>query len=494
MSRVVCVSHRVSPPDSARGTAGNGGLPDGMREILERRGAGMWFGWDGNIIGSFRDRQRKAVTATSGKGTVFATIPLTEKEHSDLRLETADKGLWPFLHEMPEHISAGEAAFAGFRQVSYIFAAYLRPLLKPDDVIWVHDYHLIPLGQALRDLGVENRILYFHRVTLPDAEVVRDRMPQAFQSLYGDLVKNLFAYNRVGFQSFRDLHNFMDYIGYHGSMPKRYSTAVMSYEGRQGKFGVFPVSVETASLEMQAKAAADNKTSRSLRRPPENRALIIGADRLDYTKGLAHRMKGVDFFFSRHPDLREKSEFVQIVLPHHPDSPRSSLAAAEAREAMNNLEKNHMHAVLYSEDPLSRKDLIGYFRQARVGLVTSLMDGQNLVAKEFLAAQNPDDPGILILSQYAGAAEELANLGALLVDPRDPADIAAKIARALTMPVFERAKCHGYALEHLRVHDLNHWISRFLDHDGIPAGRRNVLSLPCFRQPAKTPLPVPSER
>jgi trehalose 6-phosphate synthase len=483
MSRIVCVSHRV-PADSARGIAGNGGLADGMREILESRGAGMWFGWDGNIIGSFRERQRKAATTTSAKGTVFATIPLTEKEHSDWRLETADKGLWPFLHEMPGHIAAGEPAFAGFRQVSYIFAAYLRPLLKPDDIVWVHDYHLMPLGQALRDLGVENKILYFHHVTLPDVEVVRDQTPPPFQALYDALIQNLFAYNRAGFQSFRDLHNFMDYIGYHGSMPKRYATAAMSYKGRRGKFGVFPVSIETASLEMQAKAAAGGKAP-SLRKPPEDRALIIGADRLDYTKGLAQRMKGVDLFLSNHPDLREKTEYIQIVSPHA-GCPRSSLAAKEAREAANDLNKSHRHGVLYSEDALDRNDLIGYFRQARVGLVTSLMDGQNLVAKEFLAAQNPDDPGILILSQHTGAAEELANLGALLVDPRDPGDIAAKIARALNMSIFERVKCHSYALEHLRVHDLNHWVSRFLDHDNISAGRRSVLSLPSFRQPEKS--------
>jgi trehalose 6-phosphate synthase len=361
------------------------------------------------------------------------------------------------LHFQPTVMQYSRTQYAGYREVNKLFAEKLAPLLRDDDRIWIHDYHLIPLAAELRELGIGARIGFFLHIPLPPPELLIN-LP-----CHKQLIATLSAYDLVGVQNRDDARALFDYFVRRLGASR--SRDVVELGGRHTHIAPFPISIDTAEIARQSKYAINNSTVRKLRASLADRQLAIGVDRLDYSKGLPRRFEAFGRFLADHHEWRSRVSFLQIAPPSREEVP-------EYRELRSRLERsagatNGRYAdpdwvpIRYVNRSFAQATLAGFYRIAQLGLITPLRDGMNLVAKEFVAAQPADDPGVLVLSQFAGAAGELEQ--AILVNPYDPEGLVEGIERALTMPLPERRERWAAMFEHVSKHDISAWRRNFLD-------------------------------
>jgi trehalose 6-phosphate synthase len=449
VSRLIVVSNRVARPRETRA----GGLAAAMRAALTETG-GLWFGWSGKLVAT-ADRTLHRESA----GPIdYALLDLTREEYNAYYLGFANRTLWPLLHFQPNKMEYSRAQYAGYRAVNRLFAERLAPLLREDDRIWIHDYHLIPLAAELRERGIGARIGFFLHIPLPPPAVLAN-LP-----CHAELLSTLTACDVVGMQSRNDAEALLDYFRVHGDGIAVHESDV-THARRRTRIAAFPISIDTAKVARQSETAAGNAPSRRLLSSLHGRKLAIGVDRLDYSKGLPRRFKAFGAFLAGHPEWRSQVSLLQIAPPSREEVP-------EYRELRSQLERiagatNGRYAepdwvpIRYVNRSFSQATLAGFYRLAQLALVTPLRDGMNLVAKEFVAAQPPDDPGVLLLSRFAGAAAELQQ--AILVNPYDPEGMVEAIAQALDMPLAERRERWAAMFEHLSKHDIAAWRKSFLE-------------------------------
>ena len=455
--RLVVVSNRVPLPTERGPRAG--GLAVALADAL-RPGA-LWFGWSG------RRAARPVATPTEavgGDGVAYATIDLSETEYRLYYSGFSNNVLWPLLHFRLGLVHYRDEEYHAWRAVNDRFAAALAPLLRPDDLIWVHDYHLIPLGEALRARGVTQRLGFFLHTPFPPPEVLR-ALPRAEQVLAA-----LAAYDVVGFhtEEYRDsfLRAATDILGLAVAGP------VVSLGGRQARAEAVPIGIDAAGFAAAASAAAAGSELRRLRASLAGRALAIGVDRLDYSKGLPQRLDGFARLLARHPEHRRRVSFLQVAARSREDVAEYRALRVELDRIVGEIIGHYSEfdwvPLRYMTRPLRRETLAGFYRAAAMAVVTPLRDGMNLVAKEYVAAQDPADPGVLILSRFAGAAAELG--AALLVNPYDPDEIAAAMHAALTMRHEERQARHRALAGAVFSATAEQFCARFLAALGGGAG------------------------
>jgi len=347
--------------------------------------------------------------------------------------------------------------------MNFSFASNLEKVLRPDDVVWVHDYHLIPLAKALRERGHKNKIGFFIHIPFPPPEILT-ALPN-----HERLIPALCNYDLVGFQTEIDAANFSRYLSNEVGL-KHIDGDSFDFDGRTVRIGVFPVGVETEAFARLGRRAIESPFVREVLESLSGRAMIIGVDRLDYTKGIPERMNAFERFLTNFPDWRGKVTYLQIAPRSRTGIPEYADIALLVGETVGRINGTFGEAswtpLRYINKAHSRTALAGLYRAARAALVTPLRDGMNLVAKEYIAAQNADDPGVLILSRFAGAARECA--AALLVNPYDHEGVAITINRALAMPLEERRQRHTAIFKVLLANDLTHWADRFLAALGRP--------------------------
>lgn len=449
MARLVVVSNRVGVPD--RG-ARAGGLEVAIRPALKKRG-GVWFGWSGRVA----DEDPGPAKTLRRDNVEYVTIDLRKDDYNEFYNGFANRVLWPILHYRLDLAEFSRRDLSGYRRVNEYFASGLEKILRPDDLVWVHDYHLIPLARALRERGHKNKIGFFLHIPCPPPEILT-ALPNHEQ-----LVPALGAYDVVGFQTETDAINLRRYFTSECGF-KRLDDEAFMIDGRAVRIAVFPVGVETETFARLARRAVDTAFVREVLGSLPGRAMIIGVDRLDYSKGIPERMNAFERFLAQFPDWRGKVTYLQITPRSRSSIPEYADIGRVLGEAVGRINGNYGEAswtpVRYINKAHSRTALAGLYRAARVGLVTPLRDGMNLVAKEYVAAQNPDDPGVLVLSRFAGAAHECA--AALLVNPYDPEGVAIAINKALAMPLVERQQRHAHNFRALRQNDLSQWAERFL--------------------------------
>jgi trehalose 6-phosphate synthase len=454
MSRLVVVSNRTADP---RKTAA-GGLAVAVRESLQRTG-GLWFGWSGKI--------RSEPDGIDGHGGVhrqtfgnvsLATVDLTQQDHDTYYLGYANGVLWPVFHYRLDLADFDTRFAAGYRRVNQLFAQKLLPLLKPDDLIWVHDYHLIPLAAELRAMGCGNRIGFFLHIPMPPPMIMA-AIPE-----HEWLMRSLFAYDLVGFQGHVDLGHFRHYVESEAHAMPIGPQRLRAFN-RTLQVDAYPIGIDVDEFVGLANAKEGRDTFTRMREEYSRRRLLVGVDRLDYSKGLPQRVHAFRELLAHYPENRDSATLIQIASP----SRESVGAYDDLRRQMDSLcgaingdygELDWM-PVRYIHRNVARKRLPGLYRASRVALVTPLRDGMNLVAKEFIAAQDPADPGMLVLSRFAGAAEQLKE--ALLVNPYDAQGTAHAIQRALTMPQEERINRHAALLKRIRQQDVHWWSTSFLE-------------------------------
>jgi trehalose 6-phosphate synthase len=429
-----------------------GGLEVAIRPALKRRG-GVWFGWSGRIT----EDDPGPPKAVQHDNVSYVTVGLRRDDYEEFYNGFANRVLWPILHYRLDLAEFTRRDLGGYFRVNQFFARNLEKLLKPDDVLWVHDYHLIPLAKSLRERGHKNKIGFFIHIPCPPPEVLT-ALPNHEQ-----LIPALGAYDLIGFQTEVDATNFSRYLTNECGL-RRLDDECFAIDGRVVRVGVFPVGVETEAFARLARRAIESAFVREVLDSLSGRAMLIGVDRLDYSKGIPERMNAFERFLANFPDWRGKVTYLQITPRSRTDIQEYADIARVVGEAVGRINGAYGEAswtpVRYINKAHSRTALAGLYRAARVGLVTPLRDGMNLVAKEYIAAQNPDDPGVLVLSRFAGAARECT--AALLVNPYDPEGVGQAINRALSMPLEERRQRQAANFKVLAENDLTHWAERFL--------------------------------
>jgi trehalose 6-phosphate synthase len=429
MARVVIVSNRVPVPSETGPRAG--GLAVALKEALKE--GGLWFGWSGEIA---PETSAKAKLVTAGK-IDYATIDLSERDYKQFYVGFANGTLWPLLHLRAGLLEFERADLESYLTVNRAFAEALAPLLRPDDLIWVHDYHLIPLATELRALGIANRLGFFFHVPFVPPSVL-SILPQCDR-----LLKMLCAFDIVGFQTQQHLLEFEDCMRTILGLSAIPGVGI-KMDGHTTRAVATPIGIDARAFARQAKRAAEGRAGHRLVDSLVGRSLIIGVDRLDYSKGLPNRFEAFSRLLERHPEHRLKVSYLQVAARSREDVVQYQDLKRDldrrAGEINGRFAEYDWVPLRYMTRAVARTALAGFYRIARVGLVTPLRDGMNLVAKEFIAAQDPDDPGVLVLSRFAGAAEELD--AAIIVNPYDADEIVEALHAALTMPLAERRARH----------------------------------------------------
>jgi trehalose 6-phosphate synthase len=452
LARVVVVSNRVAVP-SGESSARAGGLEVAIRAFLKRH-HGLWFGWSGRVAGKAEIATREVESG----GVTYITTDLTRADYQEYYNGFANRMLWPILHYRLDLAEYSSLDLTGYMRVNDHFAEQLHRVLRPDDIIWVHDYHMLPLAKALRDRGHENRIGFFLHVPFPPPQLVT-ALPK-----HERLILSLCHYDLVGFQTDSDADNFARYLKDECRMPARDQRTFIAGK-RVVRLSVFPVGVETAEFERLARRTVRSAFVREVVDSLAGRAMIIGVDRLDYSKGIALRVKGFERFLGDHARWRGAVTYLQITPRSRSEIKEYSDMERRISETVGQVNGRYGEPswtpIRYVNRPYSRSALAGLYRSSRAALVTPLRDGMNLVAKEYVAAQNAEDPGVLILSRFAGAAVECAT--ALLVNPYDAEAVANTVDQALSMPLEERRGRHAEMFKVLTENDIKFWGERFID-------------------------------
>lgn len=451
MSRLIVVSNRVSRPKG--GGANQGGLAVALSTAL-RESNGIWFGWSGEEVDTFTG----AIDYQSNAGVTTATIDLEPQDTDEYYNGYANRTLWPLFHYRID-LAEYERNFAGgYARVNARFADTLLPLIEPKDLVWVHDYHLIPLGRELRQRGATNRIGFFLHTPWPPM-----RLLLALPS-HRELVQSLFAYDVIGFHTKDWLDSFLDYVRAVLELEIA-EDGTIEVDGRTVRAIACPIGIDTDDFRHVASDTAAQAKHEAMMASANGRAMIIGVDRLDYSKGLQERFASYERFLATRPEQREQVFLLQIA----PPSRENVESYQEIRAALDALTGriNGAYAsaewvpIRYVNQGYARDELAAMYRVARIGLVTPLRDGMNLVAKEYVAAQDPADPGVLILSRFAGAAAQLRD--AVLVNPYSPEDVADAISLALAMPREERIRRWRSMMDNIEREDVSWWMRCFTD-------------------------------
>jgi trehalose 6-phosphate synthase len=460
VSRLIVVSNRVAPITEGEPTAG--GLAAGVLDALKQQG-GIWFGWSGEITDDAAPAHMEPTLGeptlgeqrTLGPITLY-TVDLSRRDYDGFYRGFANGTLWPTLHYQVGHAHFDWEDFAAYRRVNEQFAEALARLARPGDLIWVHDYHLLCLADALRKLGLNNRIGLFLHTPFP--------APAVFMTVpaHADLIRAMCRFDVIGFQTEDDRTAFRDYMLRQTDADQAGGDTLSAF-GRSVKTGVYPIGIHVDEVRREAAAPANHRYAGRLRDSLLGQPLILSVDRLDYSKGLRPRFIAFERFLERFPRHQGHVVFMQIAPPSRGDIEtyreiRHELEAEAGRINGRFAEVDWM-PLRYLNRGFPRSALMPLYAEARVGLVTPLRDGMNLVAKEYVAAQNPENPGVLVLSQFAGAARELE--AALIVNPYDEVGVATALDRALAMERRERRERHAAMLGVMRRNSLDRWRDRF---------------------------------
>jgi len=446
--RLVIASNRVGP---VKGVATAGGLAVGIVDALQDNG-GLWFGWSGRTCAPGRARLHK-----QREGDItLATLDLTTQDFDGYYNNFSNGCLWPLMHFRIDLAQFQAAHLEAYRRVNRQFARALIRLLRPTDLVWVHDFHLFPLAAELRRLGARQRIGFFLHTPFPPTEIL-STLPH-----HEWIVRSLFDYDLVGFQTDQDLGRFYGHI--RSAARGRARGGLVSAFGREIHAGAFPIGIDVEQVHRSAFSRPGETEFRRMREALAGRDQFIGVDRLDYSKGLLRRMAAFGRYLDDHPKAHGSVIYLQIApvsrgqLKSYQDF-REDVegAAAQINGRFSRFDWTPVH---YLNRALPRRTLAGLYRASRVAIVTPVRDGMNLVAKEYIAAQDPADPGALVLSRFAGASRQLTD--ALIVNPFDNEETARAFHQARVMPLAERRQRHAKLMKGLREYDVRRWRNEFI--------------------------------
>lgn len=448
MSRLIIVSNRTPGTQPAAG-----GLAVALRKTLTDRD-GFWFGWSGEFAESPETQARFETV----DGLSIGQIDLTRSDHQAYYAGFSNSILWPAFHLRLDLTEIRAHWYEGYRRVNALFADALAPHIEPGDTIWVHDYHLIPLATELRRRNIGNRIGFYLHIPFPT--------PDALHAIphHEELLNDLVAYDLVGFQAQRDIAAFNEFLA-HERMYKETGGTPVHIELGKTELDAFPIGSDPDAFAKLAMSPNAQKMYKRVARAMNGRSVILGVDRLDYSKGLPHRVAAYEKLLENNARLRRMVHMIQIAPPSRDTIKEYRAISDELDTAVGRVTGRFAEPdwlpITYVKRAYAQASLAGLYRLARVGLVTPLRDGMNLVAHEYVGAQDPEDPGVLVLSRFAGAAEIFHE--ALQINPFDADETAEAMRLALTMPLEERKARWQALMEAAQTHNVDNWAKSFLD-------------------------------
>ena len=466
MNRLIVVSNRLPFALDSTGedlwtvTPAVGGLVSAIEPVLRERG-GTWIGWPG-IAGEIP--KEPLVEATRYAGYKVVPVSLSETERDEFYYGYSNEVIWPLFHDLQNFCNFEPAFWQAYKQVNVRYADAIAQSAQPDDFIWVHDYHLMYVAQALREQSVDRKLsalTFFLHIPFPPYDIFA-KLPQQQR-----LLRALLQFDLLGFQTRRDLRNFLQCVRrvmLDAKVVSRRELQLIRFEKREIRVGHFPIGIDFDSFEHGAKSETVEQRAQRLRVTFPGCQLILGSDRLDYSKGIPERLRAFRTALERHPELRGRVILIQVVVPSRVEIPRYH----EFKERIDRLvgdingrfSTSTWLPVQYHFRSLDRDDLLAHYRACDIGFVTPLKDGMNLVAKEYCACRIEED-GVLILSQFAGAAEQLKS-GAVLVNPYDVEQMADTILTAFRMSEAERSARMKRMRRVVSHEDVFLWVDSFL--------------------------------
>lgn len=467
MSRIVIVSNRTPGKGPAAG-----GLAVALRKVLSDQ-EGFWFGWSGKLT----DQPSPEARIEDVDGLSVAQIDLTRDDHHAYYAGFSNSILWPSFHLRLDLATIESHWYEGYRRVNRQFAKALLPLLRPDDVIWVHDYHLIPLATELRNLGARNRLGFYLHIPFPTTDALY-AIPH-----HGELMRDLSRYDLVGMQAKRDVAAFTEFAEHQA--PSTFGGQNMdTIDFSRTEVAAFPIGSDPEAFARLAVSPAGTKMVHRMRRAMGEQKLVLGVDRLDYSKGLPQRVEAYEKLLANNARFRRNVHLLQVAPPSR-DTIKEYQETSDTLDAMcgrvmGAFAEPDWQPLTYVKRAYGQPSLAGLYRLARVALVTPLRDGMNLVAHEFVGSQDPSDPGVLVLSRFAGAAEIFPE--ALLVNPFDTDETSEALRIALDMPLEERRERWQALMQSARRHNVDDWAVDFLERLSPGTGRasgtdRDILYL-----------------
>ena len=505
MSRLIVLSNRVKMPDN---NPMAGGLAVALSDVLIES-SGVWMGWNGQIddhnivtdtaVPYSYNQSNDNEFSTNNKTTLltadatisapkitYITTSLTPKQYQHYYCGFANNVLWPLAHEQTDLIDQSPLDYDSYQSVNLLFAKQLKQFIQPDDVIWVHDYHFLSVAYYCRQLSITNRIGFFLHIPFAPLSFWQqlDRSPE--------LIRHLAHYNVIGTQTQQDKSNCLQVIRHylqHSTIIQHTSSYRLTLNFGLSRphclsIDAYPIGVNVVKIQkfvsnLNAERAATSSTT--INRKAANQK-IIAVDRSDYSKGLLERFSAYSIFLQQYPTYQNQLKLLQIACPSRLDLGVYQRFYDNVRQSVRDINQqflindkavayvnaiykapleSHWQPICYCENVLSHEALMKTFWHSDIGWVNSLKDGMNLVAKEYIAAQNPDNPGVLLLSRYAGAAEQMQ--AAVIIDPQKPESIIEGLSTSLTMPLQERKERHQALLKGLKQDNLQSWQQDFLD-------------------------------
>ncbi len=461
--RLINVSNRLpvvvrKHAGGARVERSSGGLASALESAWRQR-PGVWIGW----AGTSQDLPVDQLLAKASKRRAYSlkSVPLSDEEIAKFYSGFANEIVWPLFHDMPSRCNFDPTYWDIYQRVNRKFAGAIAETAREDDFAWVHDYHLMLVARDLREAGTRGRIGFFLHIPFPAPDIF-EKLPWR-----EPILRALLDFDVIGFQTDRDRCNFLNCL--RRLLPEAkvecgQSRTVVTHELRRAVIGTFPISIDFEEFAQHAACPEVASRASSVRRDLLDNILVLGVDRLDYTKGIPERLKAFRILLQRFPELRGQITLVQVVVPSREDIPRYKDLRADLELLVSRINGEFTQAgwvpIHYMHRNLGREELLAYYRAADIALITPLKDGMNLVAKEFCAAQ-VDERGVLILSEFAGAGPELRH-GALLVNPNDFAGVAQAIRDASQMPQEEKRSRMRLLREIVKDHNVQRWARSFL--------------------------------
>jgi trehalose 6-phosphate synthase/phosphatase len=465
-NRLVVVSNRlpvvVTPQETGQWSAapGAGGLITALAPVLRDRG-GLWIGWPGIVEEKSTGLHRVLNQVQRDAGYELEPVLLTDAERDEFYYGFSNEVIWPLFHDMQTLCNFNPAYWRSYEKVNRKFADAIARKTRPGDFIWVHDYHLMSTARYLRDMGVESRLGFFLHIPFPPLDIFI-KMPWRFQ-----LLSALLEYDLIGLQTLRDRRNFVQCLRLlvkDAVVRGKGQVITVNTGGRQVRLGVFPIGIDYDEFAKHAASQEVAETAWYLHEDFPERKIVLGVDRLDYTKGIPYKLEAFRNLLTRYPEMRKQVTLVQILVPSRAEIPQyRGLKESIERlvgEINGQFAESDWIPIHYIFRSVSRTELLAYYRSAEMALVTPLKDGMNLVAKEFCAS-NIEEQSVLILSEFAGAVAQFQR-SALLVNPYDVEGMAETVYRAFNMSPVERRKRMKSLRRIVRRKNIYWWVDSFL--------------------------------
>ncbi len=441
-------------------TPGSGGLVSALAPVLRNRG-GIWIGWPGTSEADPSTLSGLLREATRHSGYCLKPVSLDERDKEDFYYGFANEVIWPLFHDLQSHCNFAPRYWDAYNRVNRRFADVIMQNARPGDFIWIHDYHLMNVGQELRAKGIRARVGFFLHIPFPPLDIYM-KLPWRFP-----LLRALLEYDLIGFQTLRDRRHFLQcvrLIAPNMSISGKGQVITIRVGNRELRVGTFPIGIDYQEFAHGSTTEIVVRKACALHEDLPGRQVLLGVDRLDYTKGICHRFEAFRNALQRFPELHHRTTLIQVVVPSREDIPKYNDLKMEMERLVGEINGQFTQSgwvpIHYIFRNLSRTELLAYYRACEIALITPLKDGMNLVAKEFCAAAQENN-SVLILSEFAGAAAQLQK-GALLVNPYNVEEVAETIQRAITMgPEERRARMHKLK-RFVREHDIFWWVDSFL--------------------------------